>query len=259
MLNITIRKVILVILSWFSINVVACEKINEARMKEIVNAYKQRNVDVDTNISDLINSHAIDLYFETPVKYKDGINDLFLIAAILGNRNAQYNLGRKRIEGDGIEKDIELGECWMKKSADQNSPSANFYLGNMYIEKGSKKEIVIGNEFLIKGTELKHSPSFCSYGISLAKGLGVEKNIDEAIKYFDLSVMYGNQKCATNLIKLYSEGLKVTKNICKAKFYTNYPFVASVIGKKELEEIEAAKDCNINCSSTGVCTYQELK
>jgi TPR repeat protein len=181
------------------------------------------------------------IYFKDKAKYGTAANDLFVIAASLGDRTAQYNIGRKRFEGDEVKHDEEIGKCWLEKSAAQENVQALFYLGTKVYSNTDFKR---ANENFLKASQLEYAPAQCSYGVSLIKGRGVAKNVSEAAKYFELAVKNGSQKCATNLILLYSEGYDTETDFCAARSWMKYPHDITAIGEKELKAIESISNCD---------------
>jgi len=51
-----------------------------------------------------------------------------------GEPNAQYQLGMRYVNGEGIGKDPQKAATWLKKAAEQNNPQAQYQLGKMYKE-----------------------------------------------------------------------------------------------------------------------------
>ena len=62
-------------------------------------------------------------------------------AANLGYVPAQWNAGRRYFYGTGVEKQVEKGIQYLKNAANQGSSSAQFMLGNIYVEGLQKIEI----------------------------------------------------------------------------------------------------------------------
>jgi len=64
------------------------------------------------------------------VKPESGLTKL----AEKGESNAQYQLGMRYVNGEGISKDPQKAVSWFKKAAEQNNPQAQYQLGKMYKE-----------------------------------------------------------------------------------------------------------------------------
>jgi len=87
-------------------------------------------------------------------KNEEYANNFYTSAATLGHAEAQYYLGNNYINGIGIAKDLEKGNYWLTKAAEQQ--------GNINTYK-----IVTDAQYKI--------------GINYLKGVGVEKDIDQGI------------------------------------------------------------------------------
>jgi TPR repeat protein len=122
-------------------------------------------------------------------------------AADTGDSDAQTSLGIMYITGRGVTKDEVEGARWYRKAADQGESDAQFYLGGCYgdgigvdkneveamnwyrkgAEKGiSKKRIKQFRTSAVEGN--KASQWFL--GDCYLKGVGVEKNIKEGLKWY---------------------------------------------------------------------------
>ena len=51
-------------------------------------------------------------------------------AAVQGFAKAQYTVGTKYYNGEGVDKDVNQSFIWLKKSADQGHTDAQYNLGN---------------------------------------------------------------------------------------------------------------------------------
>ncbi len=225
-----------------SCQVYACEQPDESKLEEYSSVF--RNIDPEGNIGSNMNGHAIDLYFKDKVKYEDVINELFRIAAHMGDKGGQYNRGRRLVEGDGIKANLKAGRCWLEMAANQNNTQSLYYLGKLDFREneGIAKERASG--YYKKAADLGYSPAMCSLGLSYLKGEGVEKDFERAIHYMEKSVKAGNQICATNLILIYTEGLEVTKDYCEAIKWISYPFDTSSVSEERINLIrENAQLC----------------
>lgn len=65
-------------------------------------------------------------------------------AAVLGNPDAQFNIGQMYFEGEGIAKNFEEAFKWYSLSADQNYPLAKLQLATLYF-KGYGVKVDINN------------------------------------------------------------------------------------------------------------------
>ena len=59
--------------------------------------------------------------------------EALIFQAEKGDSNAQALLGRKYLEGEGVDIDINKAFEWLQKSVAQNNPEAQLYLASYYI------------------------------------------------------------------------------------------------------------------------------
>ncbi|MFN3890481.1 MAG: tetratricopeptide repeat protein [Beijerinckiaceae bacterium] len=69
----------------------------------------------------------------------DRAHELFHFAATnFGDANAQYQLARMYLDGNGVKRDQRVGLQWLNRAADKNHVEAQAYLGNyLFKDKGS--------------------------------------------------------------------------------------------------------------------------
>lgn len=96
-------------------------------------------------------------------------------------------------------KSIEL----LKQAVDKNNPIAMFNLAQRYEEMPSLRNDKMIFELYKRSHELGYEPSTINLSIKYEKGLGVTKNIDEAINLILPLAYEGNDYAQFNLTKLY--------------------------------------------------------
>lgn len=135
-------------------------------------------------------------------------------SALEGNNiESQYDLGCIYEFGDvGPDKDEEEAFKWYKMSADQGHDEAQDALGRMYMDGTTP----IGKDYneAIKWTKKAYEQGNCCsmtrLGVMYGYGYGVEKNLDEAIRFFkeakenncDLALVMGNSELLSILPEL---------------------------------------------------------
>ncbi len=126
--------------------------------------------------------------------YCDGkIRESFLCckkAANMGCKNAGYKLGGKFYSGDGTEKNLEQAAFWFLWAAKRNNISALISLSEMII-KGEAKIYDSFIRVLEKGAE-ENIPSACYYlGLMYYYGKGLRKDYIKAYFYIEKSKLCG--------------------------------------------------------------------
>lgn len=145
--------------------------------------------------------HSKGVYVEKNME----IAELYLnIAAELNNPYAQYALGKIELQRNNVDKGLE----WLKKSAQLGNSDAYYQLGSIYsLEKyGINKQNIADNCFS-KALELytksfKNCPdgnTAYNIGVMYHYGFGVERNIDEAIKWYKRSLELGNNRASEKI------------------------------------------------------------
>lgn len=98
-------------------------------------------------------------------------------AARGGDAQAQFELGRKYLTGDGVARDTALAHEWLAKAANQN-----------------------------------HRPAQLALADALARGIDFEQNYDEAAKWYLRAAQGGDAEAQFVMGTLYSVGLGVNAN-----------------------------------------------
>ena len=109
--------------------------------------------------------------YENGIGIKKNLNEmarLYLLSAKNNNRNAQHNLGKMYYNGLNVPQDDEIAKKLFTLAADSRLPNAQYYLGLM--------------------NELGH---------------GGEKNISDAIKYYEDASLQGFVDATYNLANIY--------------------------------------------------------
>ena len=89
--------------------------------------------------------------------------DLFKKSAEQGFSKAQFNLGRMYFEGRGVPKNDKLAVYWLNKSAEQENENALFILGKMYSEGIGVVQSIEMGEYYIKRAILNGSKEAKEY------------------------------------------------------------------------------------------------
>lgn len=143
-------------------------------------------------------------------------------AAGLGNVDAMLMLAKIYQEGNGLTaKDMEHAVIWYQKAAERNNPLAANSLGFLYARDAKNHdEYVEAVKWYRKAVELNYPVAYFNLAYHYHYGLGVEKNLDEALRLYTLASKnsdgYENLKVkAEEGIVQVTESLKVTSGATK--------------------------------------------
>ena len=156
--------------------------------------------------------------------YREGkIRESFLCckkAANMGYKNAGYELGKKFYSGDGTEKNLEKAAFWFLWAAKRNHISALINLSEMII-KGEAKIYDSFIRVLEKGAE-ENTPSACYYlGLMYYYGKGLRKDYIKAYFYIEKSKLCGymNKNIESYLEKAKDDYAKLNGENYMRHFY----------------------------------------
>lgn len=174
--------------------------------------------------------------------------------AARGNLDAQFELGIRLLEGEGVEKDVKQAADWLMKAAEQHHlPSMNA-VGTLYesgtgVEKdekkavewyrkaaeygfplaqqnlsdcyengrGVKKDTKEAVKWLQLAANQDYAPAQALYGWRLETGTGVEKNTREAANWYLRAAQGGLVRAMTRLAYLYYMGRGVPVDYRRAE------------------------------------------
>lgn len=185
--------------------------------------------------------------------------ELYQILANMGNKEAHYYLGKMYEEGLGVEQDLSKAtEHYMKT----DESMSHYLLGKMYLYvdeykameyfKKSKEPKAYYHLGLLYENRYRYDQAFMSYhqgakkynlsamhkcALFLLEGKGVEKNIEEGLKYLRYCYYGMDGQSAYELGSLYLSDYYVKKDIKKAIHYIkqaaslNYKDACLLLGK----------------------------
>lgn len=146
----------------------------------------------------------------------------FSKAAEQGHAKSQLKLGHCYASGDGVPKDEAEAVKWYRKAAEQGLAGAQNILGNIYLSgvKGVKKDEAEAVKWYRMGADQGDEGSQTDLGRCYAQGIGVPKNNAEALKWF-YKVAKRNRISAFQFGRDYYNGWNdVEKNLTEAvKFF----------------------------------------
>lgn len=173
---------------------------------------------------DLIATHAkgweILSYANTEQEYTQAC-DYFEQAAIEGMSISQVQLGNCYMRGDGREYDFDKAIEWYTAAADNNNTSAMLLIGRAYLYQRESPELHRkAIPLLTEAWNYGFWDAGFLLGMAYGCGLGVEKNYEEALNYYELGGNNGDFLSQALLFSVYSEGsYGVTKDPDKAAYW----------------------------------------
>ena len=145
-----------------------------------------------------------------------------------GNAEAEFQLAEKYYYGEGIEIDYAQSFKWASRSAAQDNPKAKYRLGSLHIQgrgvaKDENKAKALFKESKIGLLNLagRNDPQAQAFlGVMYNRGMGVEQDFKEAVKWYRKAAEQGNAVAQYNLGQMYREGQGVEQDFKEAvKWY----------------------------------------
>lgn len=141
-------------------------------------------------------------------------------AANLGSIDTQNSLGwlyeypEYSSEGLNLKQDITKAVYWYKKAAENNDIFSMYSLANLLGDENQEKvyNIQKANSWYKKAADLDYDSSQYQYGLNAFNGNGMEKNIDEGLKYLRLAGHNNNYLAQEALGIIYCSGLNIEKD-----------------------------------------------
>lgn len=131
-------------------------------------------------------------------------------AVATGNGNALTRMGLRLRDGKGVEKDLPQSFELFRRAAEQDIPSARYYLGWSYY-KGlgvAPDEARAAAEFM-KAAEAGIAPAMNDLGTFYERGAGgLTLNYDKAMEWFRKAAALGEPNAIANVKKLEARGIR---------------------------------------------------
>ena len=145
-------------------------------------------------------------------------------AADRGDAKAQFDLGGRCIDGDGVLRDPAEAAKWFRKAAegfrkaaDEGSAVAQFSLGVCYREgQGVPKDDAEAVKWFRKAADQGYADAQVRIGVCYDMGAGVLKDDTEAVKWYRKAADQGSAKAQFNLGLSYDNGTGVPKDHAEA-------------------------------------------
>ncbi|WP_197442598.1 tetratricopeptide repeat protein [Lignipirellula cremea] len=164
-----------------------------------------------------------------------------------GDPAAQYDLGRRFADGNGVEKDLAAALAWYQKAAARGRVKAEVQLGSFHAHGFAtpvnwEESIRWYRQAAGQGdTTAQHN-----LGLDYAHGHGVEKDPAEAARWFRLAADQGHARAQFNLGELYEAGRGVPQDLAEAHLlYTlagQHPDQEHLFGAVKAAEVIASRE-----------------
>lgn len=137
-------------------------------------------------------------------------------AAEQGHAEAQLKLGRRYATGDGIGCDMAQALHWISMSAEQGNAEAQIWVEHKDdIAASSFKLASVEYAFgdpkaalrFRKAAELGHAEAQCKLGDCYVKGIGVSRDLNEAMRWYRRSAEQGHAEALLKQGIFYAEGI----------------------------------------------------
>ena len=140
--------------------------------------------------------------------------------ADLGDAEAQFELGLRKITGEGVKKNLEEGVKSVEKAAKQKHLRAQHVLGTLYEDGvGLKKDLTKAAEWYRTSADLGFALSQHSLALMYEDGKGVKKDTVKAAEWFKKAAEQGNPPSQTAYASKLERGDGVSKSTAKSALY----------------------------------------
>ena len=104
--------------------------------------------------------------------------------AELGNSGAEYRLGSRYLNGEGVDIDYKKALYWLEKAGAQGHSNALYNLGYMYLYGyGVDIDYMMAFDYFESAKDLGFTPAYYIIGLMYYDGAGVKKNHKKAYEY----------------------------------------------------------------------------
>ena len=178
-------------------------------------------------------------------------------AAKLGNRYAQYALGRLWLEnGTG---DLKQAVEWLSKAAEAGNGAAQYFLGKIY-QEGTHvpQDLVQAVKWFTLSAKQGNEYAACQLGRLYLAGEEIPKDVQLAVKWLELASGKGNSYAQYSLGKLYLCGGDVPRDKEKAVFYLQAAAKqGNVYAQFLLEHLDSSRDPSVLLAATRLLHHLE--
>jgi TPR repeat protein len=151
---------------------------------------------------------------------------------------AQYRMGYRYANGDGVEKNLVESLKWYRKAAENGQVEAQYRLGFIYEQgRGVPVNYVESASWWRKAADQGHAGAQFSLGYCYGRGEGVPRSPSEAAKWLHKSADQGNTSAYLFLGYAYERGQGVGIDKVEAYAYLTLALTSSSSARGELDSM----------------------
>ncbi len=139
------------------------------------------------------------------------------MAALAGNPAAEYEVGLRYAEGQGVPRNLEEAARWFERAAAQDVALAQYRLGSLY-EKGQgiKKDLEKARRLYQSASDKGNAKAMHNLAVLHAEGIDGKPNFKSAAAWFRKAAERGLADSQYNLGILHARGLGVEQNLAES-------------------------------------------
>lgn len=135
-------------------------------------------------------------------------------AAASGNPAAEFLVGVKYTEGEGVPADLEKAAVWYQKAANKGLPPAQYRLASLYEKgRGVEQDTAKARAWYSQAAQAGNAKAMHNLAVLYAEGGGEEPDYAKAAMWFESAASYGVKDSLFNLGILYAGGIGVDKDL----------------------------------------------
>lgn len=170
------------------------------------------------------NIYGIRHYAVNIAKDKEERNKYLKILADRGDALGYLNTGIAYYNGDGTEKNVELGVKYLERAIEEGSSRAAFILGMDYLHMGKsspfKRDFEKGIKYIKLASDTGSHDALFTYPFILFQQPDAVKYKDDIVKYLKIGISLGNTKCMMQYSVLFAMGNIVPFSLEECAKYT---------------------------------------
>jgi len=143
-------------------------------------------------------------------------------AANQGDAQAQFELGQRYFQGQGVARDYKQAHHWCLKAAEQDVVPAQIYVGVMNAEAlGVAKDYSEALRWYRRAAAKNDPKGQFNLGIMYDNGQGVPQDSEEAFQWFTKAAEQDFAKAQYNVGTMYDNGQGVKQDLVASYFWFN--------------------------------------
>ncbi|WP_305984395.1 peptidoglycan-binding protein [Roseibium sp. MMSF_3544] len=135
-------------------------------------------------------------------------------AAASGNPAAEFLVGVRYTEGQGVPADLAEAATWYQKAANKGLPPAQYRLASLYEKgRGVERDVSKAKAWYSQAAQAGNAKAMHNLAVLYAEGGGAEPDYAKAAMWFEAAANYGVKDSLFNLGILYAGGIGVDKDL----------------------------------------------